>query len=156
MKVTEIAKLTGAMAAALVMTAYSSSPKATSSIKVNVAEIEKKYASSVSTTFEGDKKYTVCPPSKSIEVDKSWKSLMEKANGCINKAQWSMVETIGERISEIEPDAPWGSYYMSVASENLGHIERAMWMIDLALKKATNVGVLKYQKGRILWKQQFY
>jgi tetratricopeptide (TPR) repeat protein len=81
---------------------------------------------------------------------------MAKANGCINKSQWTMVENIGEKISEIEPDAPWGAYYLSIASENKGHTERAMWMIDLALKKASNIGVLRYQKGRILWKQQFY
>ncbi len=155
MRVSTVANLTGAVTAAVFLVACSGAQKV-SSIKVNVAEIEKKYASSVSTSFEGDKKYTVCPTRKSIEDDKSWKSLMEKANGCINKAQWSMVEAIGERISEVEPDAPWGSYYMSVASENLGHTERAMWMIDLSLKKATNVGVLRYQRGRILWKQQFY
>ena len=142
--------------AAMTMTACSSAPVATSAKKVNSAEVQRKYASQIDSSFEGEKKLENCPTQKQLDLDKNWKSLMDKANGCINKSQWSMVETIGEKISQVEPDAPWGAYYLSVASENRGHTERAMWMIDLALKKASDVGVLRYQRGRILWKQQFF
>lgn len=156
MKVLGLSTLTGTLILASLMTACSSAPVVSTAKKVNAAEVQRKYASQVDSSFAGEKKFENCPTQKQVDTDKNWKSLMEKANGCINKSQWSMVETIGEKISEVEPDAPWGAYYLSVASENRGHTERAMWMIDLALKKASDVGVLRYQKGRILWKQQFY
>lgn len=148
--------LVGAITLAALMTACSSAPVATTGKKVDTAQVQRKYAQQVSSSFEGEKKVEDCPTQKVIETEKSWKSLMAKGNGCINKGQWSMVEFVGERISQLEPDAPWGAYYLSIAAENRGHIERALWMIDLALKKATNVGVLRYQKGRILWKQEFF
>jgi tetratricopeptide (TPR) repeat protein len=97
-----------------------------------------------------------CPLDKKVETEKNWKKLMSYANACIAKNQWSMVEMIGEKLSQTEPDAPWGAYYLSVASEKAGHTERALWMIDLALKKADGIGILRYQKGRILWERQFY
>lgn len=156
MKVLKFSTFSGSLVLAALMTACSSAPVATTGKKVDTVQIQRKYASQVSSSFEGEKKVENCPVQKAVETDKNWRSLMAKANGCINKAQWSMVETIGERISELEPDAPWGAYYLSVASENRGHIERALWMIDLALKKASSVGVLRYQKGRVLWKQQFF
>lgn len=156
MKVLKFSTFSGALVLAAVMTACSSAPVAPTAKKVNTVEVQRKYASQIDSSFVGEKKFENCPTQKQIDTDKNWKSLMEKANGCINKAQWSMVEAIGEKISQVEPDAPWGAYYLSVASENRGHTERAMWMIDLALKKASDVGVLRYQKGRILWKQQFY
>jgi len=132
--------------AALMVSACSTTPKT----------VPRKYASAVSANFVGETKAEPCPLQKAVDAEKNWKSLVAKANGCINKSQWAMVETIGEKLSQVEPDAPWGAYYLSIASESRGHTERAMWMIDLALKKADNVGVLKYQKGRILWKQQFF
>lgn len=138
------------------LTACSSAPVAPPLRKVDTIEVQRKYANAVQYSFQGESKFVNCPTQKSIDIDKSWKSLMAKANGCINKSQWTMVENIGEKIATIEPDAPWGAYYLSIASENKGHTERAMWMIDLALKKGANIGVLRYQKGRILWKQQFY
>ena len=145
----------GALVSAAMLSACSTSPVSTTR-KVDTAEIQRKYASQVESKFVGETKVENCPTQKEVELEKNWKSLMAKANGCINKSQWSMVELVGERLSQVEPDAPWGAYYLSIASENKGHTERALWMIDLALKKASNVGVLKYQKGRILWKQQFY
>lgn len=156
MKVLKFSTFGGALVLSAMMAACSSAPVATTARKVNAAEVQRKYASQIDSSFAGEKKYENCPAQKQVDADKNWKSLMEKANGCINKGQWSMVEAIGERISQVEPDAPWGAYYLSVASENKSHTERAMWMIDLALKKASDVGILRYQKGRILWKQQFY
>lgn len=148
--------LLGTALLAALITACSSAPVTMTGKKVDTALIHRKYASQISTAFEGDRRVENCPTQKVLEADKNWRSIMAKANGCINKSQWSMVELAGERLSQVEPDAPWGAYYLSVAAENRGHIERALWMIDLALKKATNVGVLRYQRGRILWKQEFF
>jgi tetratricopeptide (TPR) repeat protein len=141
------------IATPFIITACGSAPVQMTSKKVDAAEVQRKYASQVQTL---ETRVEPCPVQKVLDADKNWKSLMAKANGCINKAQWAMVETIGEKLTSVEPDAPWGAYYLSIAAENKGFTERAMWMVDLALKKASNVGVLKYQKGRILWKQQFY
>jgi tetratricopeptide (TPR) repeat protein len=148
--------LVGLMTTALMVTACGTAPVKFASKKVDPVEVQRKYASQVESVFVGETKVEACPIQKVIDAEKSWKSLMAKANGCINKSQWSVVEAIGEKLSQVEPEAPWGAYYLSIAAENKGHTERAMWMVDLALKKASNIGVLKYQKGRILWKQQFY
>jgi tetratricopeptide (TPR) repeat protein len=144
------------MITTLMITACGTSPIKSASAKVDSVAVQRKYASQVESAFVGETKVEACPTQKVIDTEKSWKSLMAKANGCINKSQWSVVESIGEKLSQVEPEAPWGAYYLSIAAENKDHTERAMWMIDLALKKANNVGILKYQKGRILWKQQFY
>jgi tetratricopeptide (TPR) repeat protein len=124
--------------------------------KTDAQENTKKYGSSLSAFSITEKKSDFCPTDKKVEAEKNWKHLISYANGCISKNQWSMVEMIGEKLSQIEPDAPWGAYYLSVVSEKNGHTERALWMIDLALKKADGIGLLRYQKGRILWERQFY
>ncbi len=114
------------------------------------------YASELKSVSVEKLAYDYCPQSGKIQGESKWKKLVEYANGCVTKQQWINLEMIGDRLNQVDPDSPWGSYFLSVASENKGFKERALWMIDLALKKAPDMGILRYQKGRILWALEFY
>lgn len=124
--------------------------------KTDTQKNSKLYGSSIIASSLEKMRAETCPTEKKVESETKWKNLMSLANACISKNQWSMVEVIGNRLSHVEADAPWGAYYLSVAAEKSGFTERALWMIDLALKKADGIGILHYQKGRILWERQFY
>lgn len=92
-----------------------------------------------------------CPRS-----DKSWlrqnsKQLLDIAKSCVLEKNWSQVDAIGEQLAGLEPESPWGAYFMSIGSMESGKYPRSLWMADLALKKAPKLGFLHYQKGRILW-----
>lgn len=80
-----------------------------------------------------------------------WKNLVGLANSCVKAGQWPMVEAIGNRLAQIEQANPWGMYYLSLAAQQRKDYDRALWMIDLALKKSPQFGLFAYQKGRILW-----
>lgn len=102
-------------------------------------------------------KTKACPKSSDPKWKESdWKSLVQMANGCVVQSNWSMVEEVGNHLARQDHLAPWGSYYLSLSAEARKDHSRALWMIDLAQKKAPKVGLLKYQKGRILWSLEEY
>ncbi len=140
------------VAAAAFLVSCSSAP----TTKVAKASLLRSYASDLKSVSAEKIAYDFCPQSGKILSENKWKKLVEYANGCVTKQQWINLEMIGDRLNQVEPDSPWGSYFLSVASENKGFKERALWMIDLALKKAPDIGILRYQKGRILWSLEFY
>ncbi len=97
-----------------------------------------------------------CPTNAIINKTRDWKDLVKFANRCLSQKKYKELNIIATKLAEVEPTLPWGAYYLSLEAEGAGQSERAMWMVDLAIKKASNVGVLKYQKGRLLWKKGFY
>ncbi len=83
---------------------------------------------------------------------RDWKALLESINNCAQSNQWLSVESIAQELVKANVDSPWGPYYLSLAAEYEKDLPRALWMIDLALKKASSqVAILQYQRGRILW-----
>src|SRR6185437_14292476 len=46
---------------------------------------------------------------------------------------------------------PWGAFYLSVAADQRHDLQRALWMIELAVKKSPHNGLLYYQRGRVHW-----
>ncbi len=87
---------------------------------------------------------------KEAGPSKEWKTLLGHANGCVKARDWKTLETLANAIARIDIDSPWGAYYLSVAAEGTGEFQRAMWMVDLAQKKAGGrSGLFSYQKGRI-------
>jgi len=82
----------------------------------------------------------------------TWKEKLKVGNACVLSGQWASVETVGAFIAEKEHQSPWGPYYLSLAAEARSDFPRALWMIDLASKKAPNNGMMVYQAGRIHWK----
>ncbi len=95
----------------------------------------------------------VCPKDLSKISGEKWKSVVATANACVKAAQWKSVEQIGNDLSKREPNSPWGMYYLALAAEAQGAPDRALWMLELALKKSPDAGILYYQKGRVLWSQ---
>ncbi|MEK7358069.1 MAG: tetratricopeptide repeat protein [Bdellovibrionota bacterium] len=84
-------------------------------------------------------------------ASKEWKEWTGRANACADKKDWRTLEQLGQVMARVDLNSPWGAYYLSVAAEGRGDWARAMWMVDLAQKKAGGVNALfAYQKGRIL------
>lgn len=82
---------------------------------------------------------------------KDWKEWSGRANACAEKKDWRTLEQLGQVMARVDLNSPWGPYYLSVAAEGRGEWARAMWMNDLAQKKAGGVNALfAFQKGRIL------
>lgn len=84
----------------------------------------------------------------------TWISMVNYVNACIQAGQWNRVETAGNRMSEEQTDSPWGPYYLGLAAEQRGDLQRALWMLELALKKGSDVGLIHYEKARILFRQE--
>ncbi len=83
---------------------------------------------------------------------KDWKALLESINNCAQTNQWLSVETTAQELVKTNVNSPWGPYYLSLAAEYNKDLPRSLWMIDLAIKKASSqMAILQYQRGRILW-----
>src|SRR5690606_12764514 len=68
----------------------------------------------------------------------------------------SQLEEVANHLSRKDHMAPWGPYYLSLAAEARKDYDRALWMVELALKKSPEQGILSYQKGRIIWALEDY
>lgn len=87
-----------------------------------------------------------------VKVDKkNWRNLLEAGFSCIQDKKWTALSSIASKLSHNHLKAPWGPYYRSIVSEHRGDLARALWMIDLALKKSPENALILYQKARILW-----
>ena len=105
----------------------------------------------ISTRGESTPAAHQCPSS-----DKSWRkenlvNLTKIANDCVRLRQYERVEQIGNSIAQKHHLTPWGSYYLSLAAEGKGEYTRALWMIELSINKSPKMGMLYYQKARVLW-----
>ncbi len=88
----------------------------------------------------------------SVVKNTSWKTMVGKASACVRTAQWAQVEEQAYEISRTDVDSPWGLYFYSLAAEGRKDYNRANWMIDAAIKKASpKVALFRYQKGRLMW-----
>lgn len=92
-----------------------------------------------------------CPAS-----DKSWRkeslrNLVRLAGHCVQLGQEARVEAMGDLLAQNHPNEPWGAYFLSLAAEMRKEYPRALWMIDLALKKSPRLAMLHYQKARVSW-----
>jgi tetratricopeptide (TPR) repeat protein len=92
-----------------------------------------------------------CPSSNKAWQGQSWKKLMSYANACTLAHNDAMVESIGNEMATSDPLSPWGPYYLSLAAQSKNDLPRALWMADLATKKASKSSILIYQKARVLF-----
>jgi tetratricopeptide (TPR) repeat protein len=83
-----------------------------------------------------------------------WRRIMPMANACVRTGDWRKVETIGAYLGLHSHLTPWGPYYMSLAAGARKDYPRAIWMLELALKKAPQEGLFHYQLGRIYWEME--
>lgn len=87
---------------------------------------------------------------KSEGPSKDWKDLLGRANTCVSEKNWGTLENLANEMARADIDSPWAAYYLSVAAEAKGDLPRAMWMVELAQKKAGGKsGLLLYQRGRV-------
>ncbi len=94
---------------------------------------------------------SLCPKTGADLNKKKLKELIQMGNSCMRVEEFTRLEEVGTELNRKEPFQPWGSFFLSVAAEAKGEIQRAKWMIELALKKNPSYGILFYQKGRLLW-----
>lgn len=92
-----------------------------------------------------------CPATKKIINIKDLDNMMEAANACVKTNAWTRVDLLGTRMLEKHSAAPWGAYYKALHATHAKNFQRALWMIDLGLKKSPNLSLLVYEKGRIEW-----
>lgn len=93
---------------------------------------------------------TTCPKD-SRWMKEEWKKRMLMANACAGEGNWNKVEELGNYMAQHEPLAPWGTYYLSLSATSRKDYSRAMWMIELAMKKSPKEAMLQYQQGKIFW-----
>lgn len=87
---------------------------------------------------------------------KTWKQLVRHANGCAKAGDWKHLELTAQELSRVEINSPWGAYFHSLAAESTGDLPRALWMVELAMKKSPGAGLFHFQKGRVLWRLKNY
>ena len=96
-----------------------------------------------------------CTTKVSIEA-KTSQDWIQIANACAAKKQWIDLQKVATELLARFPESAWGNYYLSIAFEHQGHLEKAIWTIDLAQRKGALWGILNYQKARLHWaKGQF-
>lgn len=95
-----------------------------------------------------------CPKRNSDLKDKDWNAMLEMANDCVKKKSWKKLSMVADKLSIMAPLSPWGPYYLSIYEQENKNFDKAHWLIDLALKKTPNFGMLYYQKARLYWSQQ--
>ena len=92
------------------------------------------------------------PLSADAGPSKEWKLLVSYANACVKQKNWKTLEQLANSIARIDINSPWGAYFLSVSAEGSGDLLRALWMAELAQKKAGGrSGLYSYQKGRLLF-----
>lgn len=123
------------------------------------AEKSKAYLDGISLVMAGASGGTCALPTAAQKnaltanegTSKEWKDLLSKASACVGDKNWKTLEQIGETMARVDINAPWGAYFLSVSAEARGDWQRALWMTDLALKKAGGQAPLfTYQRGRVL------
>lgn len=123
------------------------------------SDLSKPYTVDVVAQPQIDDKNTLSGscPSKLKDIDGvDWTKLLGFANACIRRGNWNMVEAIGNKLAVDTSHSPWGPYYLSLVAERHGNMPKALWMIDLAIKRSPNVGILTYNKARLLWKMDLF
>lgn len=91
-----------------------------------------------------------CPKDNAFKKE-SWKDIAMMAGACAKAKDWRRVEALGEHLSVNSHLTPWGPYYLSLSATARKDYPRAIWMLELALKKAPTEGLFHYQLGRVHW-----
>jgi tetratricopeptide (TPR) repeat protein len=97
-----------------------------------------------------DKIKTSCPADNKWE-EYDWKRIPPFANACVKAKDWAKLEKMGNNLATRAHLTPWGPYYLAVAAEGRKDYPRAIWMLELALKKAPKEGLFHYELARIHW-----
>lgn len=103
--------------------------------------------------WPGNGNCTSRPSTVESATSQDW---LQIANACAARKQWTDLQKVATNLLERFPESAWGNYYLSLAFENQGFLDRAIWTIDLAQRKGAQWGVLSYQKARLFWAKGAY
>ena len=81
----------------------------------------------------------------------SWQKMVSVAGACVKAKDFLKVEKIGDYLARSAHLTPWGPYFLALSAESRHDSPRAVWMLELALKKAPKEGIFHYELGRIQW-----
>ncbi len=82
-----------------------------------------------------------------IQKLNSLSALGREANACLSKGQHKELEATALRLSDLFPDSHWGPFYLSVSASQQHSMERALWYVKLAQKRAKD-SILNYEEAR--------
>jgi tetratricopeptide (TPR) repeat protein len=80
--------------------------------------------------------------------------LNQMAVACAQNKKADRLEMVANQMAKQFVNEPWGPFYLSVAAEQKAEFTRALWMIELAIKKSPKNGLLYFQRGRVRWALQ--
>lgn len=91
-----------------------------------------------------------CPSHNSWQKE-SLAVLIDYSNSCVQAKKTEKLEALASFLAQKYSSEMWGAYYFGLSAEIKKEYPRALWMIDLALKKQPKSALLHYEKGRLLW-----
>ncbi|MBO9665543.1 MAG: adventurous gliding motility protein U, partial [Bdellovibrio sp.] len=77
----------------------------------------------------------------------------EIAGNCYGSRQFDIVEKLGLELAKNKETRALGLFYVSIGAEGKGYNDKAMWMIDAALKAQPEASPYVYQKARLSYKE---
>ena len=104
----------------------------------------------ISLRHETGLKYRECPETRLGWQSDRMATLIRAANACEQFHRVTRLQQIGNVLARRFSNKPWGAFYLSLSALDRKQYSQSLWMIELALKKAPNVGLLTYQRGRVL------
>jgi cellulose synthase operon protein C len=81
-------------------------------------------------------------------------SLVMSANICATQGSAPQLEKIAVMLVRKNPKSVLGTFYLSIAAGLRGQFEKSAWLIDLSIKKGTELPFLLYQKARVHYQLQ--
>jgi tetratricopeptide (TPR) repeat protein len=91
-----------------------------------------------------------CPSHNSWQKE-SLAVLIEYSNSCAQVKKTEKLEALAAFLAQKYSSDMWGPYYFGLSAEVKKEYPRALWMIELAIKKQPKSALLHYEKGRLLW-----
>ncbi len=147
------------LAAALLVTACATGGGSNGPTEKASAEKAKAYLDGMAFVVSGTTGGVCAQPTASQKAglsstggpSKEWKDLLQKASACAGEKNWKTLDQVAETMARTDINAPWGAFFMSVSAEGTGEFQRALWMVELAQKKAgIPTGLFLYQRGLIM------
>jgi tetratricopeptide (TPR) repeat protein len=84
------------------------------------------------------------------ELQKGLADLMSLANRCLTLKKYTAIEKIAVQMAQLDPKSGVAPYYLSLAASGLGQNEKALYLVELALKKNGEKSFFWYQKALAL------
>lgn len=88
-----------------------------------------------------------------VEKEWHWKKAVLAANVCFKTRNLEKTEDLAKKLATREPSAPWGPFYLAQVAKARHQFERALWLSELSIRRAPEIGLLHYLKGQVLFDQ---